>query len=142
MPRNDFPHYTIPVRLMRGMKVFVCLFLAISLLYACVVIKFDDPLPPPRHGYPDLKIGPHAITFRDEFNPRVGWEIDHYDLINQWGQVVVEILPNDHHRYVVRGVPPGCYTLRAIGRGRRGDVPSRPSNEVCTPGLKGEGIWL
>lgn len=148
---------------MRGTKIFVPLFMSTFWLYACVVIRYDNVPPPiekewkfvpmpevePEFDFSplepddqiDLKKGKHVITFEDTFNPWVGWEIDHYELINQWGAVISEIPPNDHHRYVVKGIPPGCYTLRAIGRGRRGDVPSTPSNEACTPGLKTGGIW-
>lgn len=89
----------------------------------------------------DLKKGPHIITFADVVNPLIGWPIDHYALYDQWGDVIAKIQPNARGRYVVKGVPRGCFYLRAIGQGRAGDVPSGPSNEGCTPGIKKGRIW-
>lgn len=147
------------------MKILVPLFMAIFWLYACVCIEFKPTSPPekewkfvpmpeleraePEFDFSplepddqiDLKKGKHIVTFDDFINPIFKWEIDHYELYNQWGEVIANIPPNDHHRYVVKGVPPGCYRLRAIGRGRWEDVPSMPSNEGCTPGLKTGRIW-
>lgn len=87
----------------------------------------------------DLKRGPHVIMFDDHQNSRVGWEIERYDLYNQWGKVIASIKPNQHGTYLIRGVPRGCYTLRAIPKDW--PWPSKPSNEGCTPGLKKGGIW-
>lgn len=149
------------------MRIFVPLFMAAFWLYACVEIKIDNPEPrkdwqfvplpeidsdgccienpqfqiPPLKDQLTLNKGPYTVTFEDFDNPAIGWEIERYDLVNQWGDVIATIPPNDHHVYEVRGVPAGCYTLRSIGKGWRGDVPSLPSVEACTPGLKTGRIW-
>lgn len=103
--------------------------------------EFDfGPLEEPNDTI-DLKKGAHIITFEDILNPIFGWEIDHYELYNQWGDVIANIPPNDHHRYVVHGVPKGCYRLRAIGKTSHSNVTSIPSNEGCTPGLKPGRTW-
>lgn len=150
---------------MRFAKVVLPVYLALFWTYACVCVKFAPseqpkewryvPMPEVESSEPefdfgpleepddtiDLKKGSHILTFDDFLNPIFKWEIDHYELYNQWGEVIANIPPNDHHRYVVRGVPKGCYRLRAIGKEWDRNVPSAPSNEGCTPGLKTGRVW-
>lgn len=144
---------------MSRLKLLAPVLLASFWLYACVCIEFaPQPAPPPEREwkftpYPeidpdgcciekpddpiDLRQGPHAIAFEDWLNPLTKTPVVHYELINQWGQVIAIIPVNDHHRYVVKGIPRGCYFLRAVGP----RDPSAPSNEACTPGLQKGRIW-
>lgn len=144
-------------------RIFIPLFIALFWSYACVVIKYEKGSEPPTLDWKfvpmpqidddgccleseeedelDLKKGPHVLQFQDFLNRWTSWEIERYDLYDQWGDVIAKIKPNKRGVYRVRGVPKGCYHLRAIGRGFTRYVPSGPSNEGCTPGLKTGGIW-